>query len=80
VTFITSGFAVTRSVERALAAVRVEQAAGGEGSYRFHCTGSVPSFESLGSRFLQMPLGEVVHVDLARVAEAERLSAGGLAA
>ena len=36
-----------------------------EGDYRFRCTGDVESFRALGSRFLQMPLGEVVHVELA---------------
>jgi len=35
----------------------------GEGTYRFLCTGDVPSFREHGSRFLQMPLGEVEHVD-----------------
>ena len=35
-----------------------------EGSYRFQCTGDVESFKALGTRFLQMPLGEVVHVEL----------------
>jgi glutamate racemase len=42
----------------------------GEGSYRFQCTGDVAAFERLGTRFLQMPLGEIVHVDLdARVGQ-----------
>jgi hypothetical protein len=36
----------------------------GEGSYRFRCTGGVDAFQELGSRFLQMPLGEVAHVAL----------------
>jgi hypothetical protein len=35
-----------------------------EGSYGFSCTGDVTAFQALGTRFLQMPLGEVVHVDL----------------
>ena len=34
-------------------------------SYRFRCTGDVEAFRALGTRFLQMPLGEVVHVTLA---------------
>jgi glutamate racemase len=80
VALITSGFAVTRSVERALAARNLLNPRGGEGSYRFRCTGAVTSFEKLGSRFLQMPLGEVVHVDLARITETSRVSVGGLAA
>ena len=35
----------------------------GEGTYDFLCTGDVSSFREHGSRFLQMPLGEVEHVD-----------------
>ena len=35
-----------------------------EGSYRFRCTGDVESFKALGTRFLQMPHGEVVRVQL----------------
>jgi glutamate racemase len=35
----------------------------GEGTYRFLCTGDVESFRELGTRFLQMPLGEVEHVE-----------------
>ena len=34
----------------------------GEGGYRFLCTGDVDAFRALGTRFLQMPLGEVAHV------------------
>jgi hypothetical protein len=37
-----------------------------EGDYRFLCTGDVDTFRDLGTRFLQMPLGEIVHVDLER--------------
>jgi glutamate racemase len=64
VTLVTSGFAVTRSVERALAARDLLNPRDGEGSYRFCCTGGVEAFQELGSRFLQMPLGEVAHVAL----------------
>ena len=35
-----------------------------EGTYRFLCTGDAESFRELGTRFLQMPLGEVERVDL----------------
>jgi glutamate racemase len=65
VTLVTSGFAVTRSVERALAARDLLNPRDGEGSYRFRCTGGVAAFQELGSRFLQMPLGEVAQVSLA---------------
>jgi glutamate racemase len=36
----------------------------GEGTYRFLCTGDVEVFRELGTRFLQMPLGEVEQVAL----------------
>ena len=35
----------------------------GEGDYRFLCTGDAEAFRALGTRFLQLPLGEVEHVD-----------------
>jgi glutamate racemase len=70
VTMVTSGAGVARSVERALAARGLLNPRPGEGSYRFRCTGEVPAFQALGTRFLQMPLGEVAHVDLSAPAQA----------
>jgi glutamate racemase len=64
VTLVTSGTGVARSVERALASRGLLNPQVGEGSYRFLCTGEVESFRALGTRFLQMPLGEVAHVEL----------------
>jgi glutamate racemase len=64
VTLITSGPGVARSVERALAARGLLNPRAGEGSYRFRCTGDVEAFHALGTRFLQMPLGEIAHVEL----------------
>jgi glutamate racemase len=69
VTLVTSGAGVARSVERALASRRLLNDQRDEGSYRFRCTGEVEAFRQLGTRFLQMPLEAVVHVELgARVA------------
>ncbi len=69
VSLVTSGTGVARSGERALAARHLLNPRVAEGSYRFECTGDVDSFRLLGTRFLQMPLGTVDHVDLsARVA------------
>jgi glutamate racemase len=65
VTLVTSGAGVARSVERALTARGLLNPRVGEGSYSFRCTGEVSAFAALGTRFLQMPLGEVVRVDLA---------------
>lgn len=75
VTLVTSGWAVTRSVERALAARELLNPRVGEGSYRFRCTGSVDTFTALGTRFLQMPLGEVAQVALAPAGGVKELAA-----
>jgi glutamate racemase len=64
VTLVSAGTGVARSVERALASRDLVNPQRGEGSYRFLCTGEVESFRDLGTRFLQMPLGDVVHVNL----------------
>jgi glutamate racemase len=64
VALISSGTAVARRVEHALAVRGLESERAGEGDYRFLCTGDVESFRTLGTRFLQMPLGEVTHIDL----------------
>jgi glutamate racemase len=52
-------------VERALAARNLLNPRQDEGDYRFQCTADVESFKALGTRFLQMPLGDVVHVEVA---------------
>jgi glutamate racemase len=68
VTLISSGGALARQVEHALSTRGLrnprEQ---GEGDYRFLCTGDTEAFRELGTRFLQMPLGTVEHVDLEQV-------------
>jgi glutamate racemase len=64
VTLVTSGVGVVRSVERALSARGLLNPRPDEGSYRFQCTGDPGAFQRLGTRFLQMPLGEVVRVEL----------------
>jgi glutamate racemase len=64
VTLISAGIGVARGVERALTSRELLNPQPGEGSYRFECTGEVEAFRALGTRFLQMPLGEVRHVEL----------------
>lgn len=64
VTLVSSGAGVARSVERALASRGLLNRRRGEGSYSFRCTSDVESFRALGTRFLQMPLEDVVHVEL----------------
>ena len=65
VTLITPGAAIARRVECALAARDLDSRDEGEGDYRFLCTADVESFRALGTRFLQLPLGDVEHVDIA---------------
>jgi glutamate racemase len=67
VTLVSSGAALARQVEHALSTRKLGNPSEGEGDYRFLCTGDVEAFEELGTRFLQMPLGAVEHVELASV-------------
>jgi glutamate racemase len=64
VTLVTPGAAIARRVECALAARELDSPAQGEGDYRFLCTAGVDEFRALGTRFLQLPLGPVEHVDV----------------
>jgi glutamate racemase len=64
VRLITAGHAVAAAAQRVLEAEELVSANGGEGAYRFLCTGEVATFRELGTRFLQMPLGEVEHVEV----------------
>jgi glutamate racemase len=63
VTIITSGTAIARRVEHALALRDLATPRLGEGSYSFLCTGDASAFAEIGSRFLQLPMGAVDHVD-----------------
>jgi glutamate racemase len=68
VTLVTSGAALARQVEHALGTRELRNPrTEGEGKYRFLCTGDVDAFCELGTRFLQMPLGTVEHVELPSV-------------
>jgi glutamate racemase len=64
VTLVSAGAGVARSVERALAARELLNPREGEGDYRFLSTGDTDAFRTLGTRFLQMPLGTVERVAL----------------
>jgi len=75
VTLVSSGTALARQVEHALSTRRLRNPRQGEGEYRFLCTGDVESFQALGTRFLQMPLGPVEHVRVEDPAAAVPLGA-----
>jgi glutamate racemase len=64
VRLVSGGHAVAAAVQRTLAAAGLERKGSGEGSYDFLCTGDVDAFRTVGTRFLQMPLGEVERIDL----------------
>jgi glutamate racemase len=63
VRLVTAGHAVAATTQRVLESRRIQKATGVEGTYRFLCTADVESFRALGTRFLQMPLTDVEHVD-----------------
>jgi glutamate racemase len=67
VRLVSSGQGVVRAVERTLAPRDLLSRRTVEGDYRFHTTGDVESFRALGTRFLQMPLGEVERIVLTPV-------------
>jgi glutamate racemase len=64
VRLVSGGHAVAAAVQRTLESAGLARPTGDEGAYRFLCTGEVDSFRELGTRFLQMPLGEVEQVEL----------------
>jgi glutamate racemase len=68
VTLVSSGAAVARQVEHILSTREIGNGGADEGDYRFLCTGDVGAFRELGTRFLQMPLGDIERVDLAKPA------------
>ncbi len=64
VRLVSGGHAVAAAVQRTLGRQGLARAADGEGAYRFLCTGDVDSFRDLGTRFLQMPLGDVEQINI----------------
>ena len=64
VRLITAGHAIAAAAQRTLEGGDLTTAEAGEGSYRFLCTGDVGSFRELGTRFLQMPLGQIEQVEV----------------
>ncbi|MBA2506113.1 MAG: glutamate racemase [Thermoleophilaceae bacterium] len=61
---ITSGQAIADEVGEALAEAGIEREERRRGEYRFMCSGDAESFRAVGTRFLQLPLGEVRHVEV----------------
>src|SRR5205823_11990257 len=65
VTLVFSAEETAREVAETLARKDYENAGGREGSYRFLTTGDPGAFRAMGARFLQLPIDEVEHIDLA---------------
>jgi glutamate racemase len=65
VTLVFSAEETAREVAETLARKGIENEEAREGSYRFLTTGDPAAFRALGERFLQLPLGDVEHVDVA---------------
>lgn len=70
VTIVSSGQAIADAVESTLSAVGATNEESRRGTYSFMCSGDPDAFAAAGARFLQMPLGEVRHVDVAPAREA----------
>jgi glutamate racemase len=64
VRLVSGGHAVAAAVQRTLVGRGLDRKPDGEGDYRFLCSGEPESFRELGTRFLQMPLGEVARIEV----------------
>ncbi len=65
VTVVSSGEAIAADVEERLREAGVENNEGRRGNYRFLATGQPDEFRRIGTRFLQLPIDRVEHVDVA---------------
>lgn len=65
VAIVSSGQAIADEVAGALRERGLEREDGRRGEYRFLCSADPESFRTIGTRFLQLPMGEVRHVDVA---------------
>jgi glutamate racemase len=64
VRLVTAGHANAATSQRVLEEAGLASESREEGTYSFLCTGDPEAFRELGTRFLQMPLGEVELVEL----------------
>jgi glutamate racemase len=65
VEIVTSGSAIAEEVYEELASRGLTGSEDRRGAYRFLCSGDPEAFRRIGTRFLQLPFGEVLHVDVA---------------
>jgi glutamate racemase len=64
VRLVTAGHAIAATAQRVLEDADLAADRSEEGVYSFICTGDPEDFQRLGTRFLQLPLGEVQLVEL----------------
>jgi glutamate racemase len=65
VSIVSSGEAIASAVDAKLRDAGVAQSEERRGSYRFLATGDPEEFRRLGTRFLQLPIAAVEHVEVA---------------
>jgi glutamate racemase len=65
VTLVFSADETAREVAETLARKRIENDPAREGAYSFLTTGDTAAFRAMGRRFLQLPIEEVEHVEIA---------------
>jgi len=65
VTLVFSAEETAREVAETLTRKRIENADTREGAYRFLTTGEPDQFREMGQRFLQLPIAEAEHVEIA---------------
>jgi glutamate racemase len=70
VTLVFSAEETAQEVAQTLARKGYENDAAREGTYRFLTTGDTEAFRAMGARFLQLPIADVEHVELAALAAA----------
>ena len=75
VSIVSSGEAIAAEVELELRADGLAREEGRRGTYRFLATGDPEEFRRLGTRFLQLPIGEVRQVQVADPRRAPRRAA-----
>ena len=72
VTIVSSGEAIAAEVETKLREQGVENDESRRGEYRFLATGDPEQFRRAGTRFLQLPIGSVEHVEVAAPASSRK--------
>jgi glutamate racemase len=72
VELVSSGEAIAEEVDERLSDAGLSNPGRRRGSYRFLCSGDVDEFRRLAAKFIQLPLGEVKHVDVATAVRAPR--------